>query len=106
MKDTQVAREKLVSDFNTVITDSEELVKAMASAGGEKATALRGDLERKLRTARERLVDIERKAVDRTREAAKETDVYVHEHPWQAIAVGAAVAGVVGIVLGLMLNRR
>lgn len=106
MKDAQVAREKLVSDFNTVITDSEDLVKAMASAGGEKATALRGDLERKLKSARERLVEMERKAVDRTREVVKETDHYVHDHPWQAIAVGAAVAGVIGIALGLMLNRR
>lgn len=106
MTETQVAREKLMADFNAVITDSELLVKALASAGGEKATALRADLERKLGTARQHLAELEQTAVERARAAAREADDYVHEHPWRAVGIAAALAGVVGILLGLLLNRR
>ncbi len=106
MADAQAAREKLLEDVSAVLADSEQLLKAMASAGGEKAQALRGDLERKLAMARERLDEIEEVALARTREAAKQADEYVHEHPWQSIAVAAGMGAAVGVVLGLILNRR
>jgi ElaB/YqjD/DUF883 family membrane-anchored ribosome-binding protein len=106
MTEAQVTREKLMADVDVVIKDSEALVKAMAAAGGEKAAALRADLESKLGTARQHLAELERTAVERARAAARDADHYVHEHPWRAVALGAAIAGVVGIVLGLLLNRR
>lgn len=106
MADMQTPRKKLLDDVNLVLADSEELLKAMASAGGEKAQALRGDLERKLATARERLDAIEEIALARSREAAKHADEYVHENPWQSIAAAAGLAVIVGIVVGLILNRR
>ena len=59
-------------------------------------------MERNLKVAKERLGDMQEKAVERTRAAAKATDHYVHEHPWQAIGVAAAI----GVVIGLLLNRR
>ena len=104
--DTQAAREKLLEDVSAVIADSEQLLKAMASAGGEKAQALRGDLERKLAMARERLDEIEEMALARTREAAKQADEYVHENPWQSLAIAAVAAALVGVLVGLLLNRR
>ncbi len=106
MMDTQKAREKLIDDVSAVIADSEQLLRAMASASGERAQALRTDLERKLASARETLDEVQEIAVARTREAAKQADDYVHESPWQAIGIAATVAAVVGVVLGLMLNRR
>ncbi|MGE5616876.1 MAG: DUF883 family protein, partial [Bacillota bacterium] len=85
---------------------SEKLLKSMASASTEKAQGLRADLERKLELARERLDEIEELALARTREAAKQADAYVHENPWQSIAIAAGVAAIVGISVGLLLNRR
>lgn len=104
--DAQATREKLMEDFSAVIADSEALLKLMASAGGEKAQALRDDLESKLQDARERLDRIQDVAVARTREAAKQADEYVHDNPWQSIAIAASVAVIAGLVLGLILNRR
>jgi len=106
MTDTQAAREKLIEDFSAVIADSEVLLKAMASAGGERAQALRADLETKLRDARTRFDKIKGVAVERSKVAARQADDYVHEHPWESIAIGAGVAAVVGIVLGLLISRR
>jgi ElaB/YqjD/DUF883 family membrane-anchored ribosome-binding protein len=103
---TQVAKEKLLHDFNEVVSDTEQLLKSVAAAGGEKTQALRANVEQSLKLAKEKLRDIQDEAVDRTRVAARKTDEYVHDHPWQSLAVVAGVAAVIGVVLGLLLNRR
>ena len=36
----------------------------------------------------------------RTRSAARDTDRYVQDHPWQAAAAGACVGFLLGIVIG------
>lgn len=106
MTDTQVAREKLLNDFNEVVSDTEQLLKSVASAGGEKTQALRTNVEQSLKLAKERLREIQEGAAERTRAAAKATDEYVHVHPWQSIGIAAGIAAVLGLVLGLLLNRR
>jgi ElaB/YqjD/DUF883 family membrane-anchored ribosome-binding protein len=68
--------------------------------------ALRGDLERKLGEARKRLADLQDSALEQGRAAVKYTDEYVHENPWQSIAIGAGVAALVGIAIGALLADR
>ena len=106
MAEAQVVKEKLIEDFNTVIADSEQLLKAIAATGGEKAQGMKADLERRLHDARESLVHLQQEVVVRGRRVAKQTDEYVHTNPWQSIAISAAIAGIVGIVIGLVVNRR
>src|SRR5262249_32855023 len=98
--------DKLIADFSAIVADSEQLLKAMSAAGGEKAQALRGDLEAKLRDARARINEIQGIAGERAREAARQADDYVRENPWESIAIGAGIAAVSGIVVGLLLSRR
>ena len=106
MASTRDAKDKLLEDFGVVIEDSQQLLKAMAAAPGERATALRGDLERKLGEARKRLEDLQDATLERGRAAARYTDEYVHDNPWQSIAVGAGVAAIIGIAIGVMLADR
>jgi ElaB/YqjD/DUF883 family membrane-anchored ribosome-binding protein len=101
-----VTREKLLQDFNAVIAETEVLLKDAATLSGDKANAIRGDIEFKLRTAREKLTELEHAAIDRTKAAAEATDHYVHERPWQAIGITAGVSVLVGITIGLLLNRH
>jgi len=103
---TQVAKEKLLHDFNEVVADTEQLLKSVAAVGGEKTQALRANVEQSLKVAKEKLREIQEDAAERTRAAAKKTDEYVHDHPWQSLAVVAGVSAVMGVVLGLLLNRR
>jgi ElaB/YqjD/DUF883 family membrane-anchored ribosome-binding protein len=100
------AKDKLVEDFNTVIADTEQLLKSVAATGGEKARDFRATVEQNLKVARERLSDLEELAMERTREAARATDGYVRDNPWRSLGIAATVAAVAGIILGLMLNRR
>lgn len=107
---TEVTREKLLQDFNLVIAETEELLKAAATAGGDKANAWRANVEQNLRAAKDKLVELEHAAAERTRAAAtaaaKATDTYVHDKPWQAVGITAGVGVLVGITIGLLLNRR
>ena len=106
MSDTHVAREKLLHDFNEVVADTEQLLKSVAAAGGEKTQALRTSVEQSLKVAKDRLRELQDQALERGRAAAKNADEYVHENPWRSMAIVAGISAVIGIVLGLLLNRR
>jgi ElaB/YqjD/DUF883 family membrane-anchored ribosome-binding protein len=96
------AREHIVDDFANVLSDAEDLLKKAGQETGDKATQLRSQVESKLLTAKLRLQELEGKAADRARAAARRTDDYVHDSPWIAVGVAAAA----GFVVGLLLNRR
>jgi ElaB/YqjD/DUF883 family membrane-anchored ribosome-binding protein len=106
VQSTGVSRDKLIGDFNAVISDTEQLLKSLAAAGGEKSTALRASVEQNLKAARERLDELQVAALERTRAAAKATDEYVRDNPWQSMAVVGGLAALAGFVVGLLLNRR
>lgn len=95
-------KEKLAADLREVIADAEALVKATAGQQGEKLGAARAKAEESLKAARSWLVELEEAAEEKAKAAARAADVYVHENPWQAIGVAAAL----GFMLGLLARRR
>ena len=99
---TVANKEKLVTDLKVVISDTEELLRATAGAAGEKAGELRERIALRLRDAKERVADIEAAVVDKTKAAARATDDFVHEQPWTAVGVAAAL----GLALGVLIGRR
>ncbi len=101
-KNVSAAREQLLRDFNQVVSDTEELLRSLASVGGEKAAAARESVEENLATAKKRLRELQGSAVERATDAARATDDYVHENPWQVIAIAAGV----GVLVGLVLSSR
>lgn len=92
----------LIADFKVVVADAEALLKATANQGGEKLAEVRAKAEESLRVAKARMADAQDALLAKTREAAKATDVYVHENPWKAVGVAAGV----GLVIGLLIGRR
>ena len=96
------SKEKLVSDLKIVVADAEEILRATASQAGEKVGELRERIQERLRDAKIRLQDAEAALVDKTKAAARATDDFVHEHPWQAVGVAAAI----GLALGVLIGRR
>jgi ElaB/YqjD/DUF883 family membrane-anchored ribosome-binding protein len=95
-------RERLTADLKAVLHDAEDLLRATAHDVSDKASAARVKLGKSLDDAKVRLTQVEEKVVEKGKEAAKATDEYVHEHPWQAVGVAAAI----GLLLGLAVSRR
>jgi ElaB/YqjD/DUF883 family membrane-anchored ribosome-binding protein len=98
----EVSKEKLISDFKVVVADAEALLKASAGQGGEALAAVRARVEDSLAVAKSKMLDAEEELLEKTRVAAKATDEYVHEHPWNAVGIAAGV----GLLLGLLISRR
>jgi ElaB/YqjD/DUF883 family membrane-anchored ribosome-binding protein len=101
-----VARERLVSDVRSVLTDTEEIVQAVASESKEKVAALRPRVDASLQRARTRLRELEAAVEARARETARQADVYAHEHPWKTAGVAAGIGAAVGAVVALLVSRR
>ena len=96
------ARTRLIDDFSVMLSEAEDMLRRAASETGDKARDLRSQVEAKLLTAKLRLQELQGQAVDQAKYAARATDDYVHDNPWQAVGAAAAV----GFVLGLLVNRR
>jgi len=96
------AREKIADEFATAMSEAQDILQRASTETGEKARDLRSQVETKLLHAKLRLQELEGHAVDRAKNAARATDDYVHDHPWQAIGIAALA----GFLIGLLMNRR
>lgn len=96
------SKDKLMEDMRLVVADAEELLRATANQAGEGAASARARIQESLQVAKERLIEAEDSAIERTRQAAKDADQYVHDNPWQAIGISACV----GAIVGMLIARR
>ncbi|MFZ3086562.1 MAG: DUF883 family protein [Methylotenera sp.] len=98
----QFNKNQLTNEFKEAVADTEALLKATASTGGEKLAEVRAKAEQSLGIAKARMADAQSKVLARTKGAAKATDVYVHDNPWHLIGIAAGV----GVIVGLLAGRR
>jgi len=96
-----VSKEKLMQDLRVVVADAEELLRATAGQAGEKVSSARERIQESLVAAKVRLVAAEEALVEKTKQAAKATDEYVHENPWKSVGIAAGV----GLVIGMLISR-
>jgi ElaB/YqjD/DUF883 family membrane-anchored ribosome-binding protein len=95
------ARDQLMNDLKTVIQDAESWLRS-SNLTGEDLKAAKEKFERTIAGAKDDLMRYQEVVVEKTKEAAKATDEYVHENPWRSVAIGAGV----GLLLGVAISRR
>jgi ElaB/YqjD/DUF883 family membrane-anchored ribosome-binding protein len=95
-------RKSTVKDFSDALDDADTLLRQAAAKTGERASDLRSQVEAKLLSAKLKLQDLQDNAVDRAKAAARVTDDYVSDNPWQAIGAAAAL----GFLIGVLISRR
>ena len=93
-KETQA----ISNDVGQLADDARALLTATADVAGEKV----GEARKRLAAALERAKEIGSRLREKAVAGAKATDEAVHEHPYQAIAIGVGV----GAILGFLLARR
>ncbi len=93
-KETQAIKD----DMGQLAEDARALMAATADVAGEKV----GQARERLAAALERGRKIYGKVRDKAVEGAKAADEAVHEHPYQAIAIGIGV----GALIGFLIARR
>jgi ElaB/YqjD/DUF883 family membrane-anchored ribosome-binding protein len=103
-RDSSSGREEdsISSAFSRVIADGEELLRATASFSAEGLSVIRARLQTNLDQAKVVLADARSILREKTHHAAVATEEYVITNPWKAIAI----AGSVGLIVGLLLRRH
>jgi len=102
----QAAGERVVSgashEFQNFVADMEDLVVKSTSLTGEELTRAKANLSARIATAKRSIQQMSTAVAEGARKTATVTNNYVHEQPWQAVGIGAAV----GVLLGFVLGRR
>src|SRR5687768_10385471 len=99
-------KENLLNEFNAVVTETEHLLKSVASLGSEKAGVLKGNVDQALVSATDRLVRLREQSLAQASAAAAAADKYVNDDPWRALRLVAMAAAVAGLVAGLVIAKR
>ena len=95
-------KETLMHDLNQFITDAEDLLKNTEQQTGDGFKSAKAKFEAALKNAKTEIARVEDIVINRTKEAAQATDVYVKENPWQSTAIAAGI----GLLVGLMISRN
>ena len=93
------ARDQLMSDLKSVIADAEQWLRHGGQLTGDELAAAKAKFERTIYSAKADLMRLESAVVERTKFAAKATDEFVHENPWRAIGISAAIGLAVGVII-------
>ena len=99
---SEVPKERLAGEFDSVVEKSEQLLKTVSQAGRAEAGALTASVEQRFATAAARLEQMRVDALARAASATDATDQYVHGNPWQAVGIAA----VAGVIAGILISRR
>lgn len=94
--------QKFKTDLKTLLEDTEQILQATTGQADAKMMALRRKLSESFNSVQSTFTEWEKALVDRTKAAAKATDHYVHEHPWQSIGIASGI----GLLIGILIGRR
>ena len=90
------------NDLGTLAEDAHALMTATADVAGEKV----GEARKRLAVALERSKEIYGRVREKAVEGAKASDQAVHEHPYQAIAIGVGVGALIGYLVARRYSRN
>ena len=89
------------NDINTLLTEAQDLLHEAATATAAKADELRTKAMTLLENATEKVQAVQSTAIASGKELITNTDDYVNQNPWRAIAISTAV----GLIAGLAVAR-
>lgn len=99
-------RDRLLDDIKMVMREAEELLRSTGQQAGEGYQVARERFESTLSSAKDSISDLEEQLSVTARETMENTDRYVKENPWQAVAVGAFAGIALGLVIGISRRYR
>jgi ElaB/YqjD/DUF883 family membrane-anchored ribosome-binding protein len=92
------AAEDIATELRSLMSELEDTISDGTQAD---AVALRAQLRKRLDVARERLNDTRDAVRQRAEVALSDADDYVHENPWQTIAIVGGIA----LIAGALFSR-
>jgi len=102
-QETLDTRDVAQKELREVVASTEALLAALGDEGGEAVEELRGRLKATIADVKKELGSSffanARETISKARDTASSVDDFVHESPWAAVAIGAGVGLLVGLIL-------
>jgi ElaB/YqjD/DUF883 family membrane-anchored ribosome-binding protein len=93
-------------EFKNFVTDIEDVVKSVSHVTDADVARVRAKIQSAINSTRDGVEITAANLTKRAREAATQADTYVRESPWQAVGIGAAIAALIGVSVGILASRR
>jgi ElaB/YqjD/DUF883 family membrane-anchored ribosome-binding protein len=93
------------TEWRNLVADVEDLIKKVANVKDAEIAEIRSRVEHTLAQAKDAASEGVATIRGYARDASRVTDEYVHESPWAAIGIAAAVGVLIG-VLSAVTTRR
>ena len=101
-KEFDKKREALLEELNEILNNAEELFNEKTEAGADELKKLKKRLSSQVQNAKSQFNSLQDEAVEKTKQAIKHTDELVQNNPYKAIGV----AGVIGLLLGVLISKK
>jgi ElaB/YqjD/DUF883 family membrane-anchored ribosome-binding protein len=95
-------RSAVSREFHNLLNDFEQLISQTTAMTSEDLARAKAQLGERISQAKHSLENAGDKLGDRARQSVAVTNEYVHEQPWKAIGIAAAI----GLLLGVAVTRR
>lgn len=89
-------------EFHNLLADFEQLISQTTAMTAEDFARVKAQLGDRITQAKASLDNVGGAIGERARRSAAVTNEYVHDEPWKAIGIGAAI----GLLLGVVVARR
>lgn len=99
---SEIARERVMTDLQTLTRDAEDLLKATAGDVSDKAKEARSRVAAALERAKVTCVHLQEQTVATAKAAAKKADTVIRDHPYESIGVAFGV----GLLIGVLVTRK
>jgi ElaB/YqjD/DUF883 family membrane-anchored ribosome-binding protein len=97
------ARDVAQKELREVLSSTEALLDALGNEGGEAIDELRQRLTSTITDVKKELgssfIASARDKIARARDTAASVDEFVQDRPWSAVAIGAGIGVLVGLIL-------
>jgi len=97
--------EPAVEELNRIVEQAEALLMSLGTQSGEAAEAVRARVSQTLNQAKSKLAATASSAEEVADSLAQKADDYVHNNPWQAIAIAALLGSVLTLLVTKSSNR-
>lgn len=95
-------QQALIEELKVAVAEAESMLKDVADKSDAEAELIKDKVNTILQRAGDSFNDIEQNVRAQSREAIQKTEAYVQENPWQTVGL----AGVAGLLLGVIIGRR
>ena len=91
---------------DAVKSDMQQLMQSAKASGKAELAAAAERLSSYVGAVADTATALKQKGREQVQLVADTTDTYVHDNPWQSVAIGAGIGVAIGFALGCLATRR